>query len=792
MRVFDFQISVAAVDDHDDLEGTVISAGGFDGDFSGGLVSDDALDGVVQPRTSTPQVADMEVYRNGVRVERALIQGDLTVERDYDNVAQGWGISCPLTTPGGVFGSPFNCVGPALGRDELDFYGIYATPSGVYKIKLLSDGIVDNSTREASDQGLIENFSGVDRAGRFDGVKVTKQFPPGHGLYRGRVCREVMRAAGETRTNFEDGARMQKEIQLVDGEPIPTLAEILEVENRRILWDSDGYCTNPRVGRVRSDESPAFSFEERDLLKIASVKLDSVSNVVTLVIANGTRQKTRGPCSLVYSTVTTYEYVGPYTRVTSAFHLTPDGGDPSVDVYTPVTPSEPEGSEDDPVLVKKTQVVSGYKCDTLVHQITTVWGMARQEVPRYRWYDKGGLYPPEDDFWSAYNCYTDDDSGVGGGPAYSEATESFRMLSISETFNYYAASGYELPLPNVVPYYDWRKQIIELSWWAAAELVGSLDPDNPGPFPKVNQVQGSVTFVTRFGHVEGSVKTRGTTTAVLDPWNEVYPDVDQAIWGNGTGVNNGGGVLLDFVGSFGLGLQAYDSMIPWSATVTALKGDENNFVAEDKVHQWEWAVPDGRGYYYTENSTKSEAYKSLRHVSTVHNSYSADKGTHSVATVVSDEVEGGENSTVVAGVAGNGPSIERIDDVAANPDIYEDGEQDELAGSAARGDTEQIIVTVPFDFLLTCHMPREVVVEFPWAENAEELQQMAEALVEESASMPVFFTLPANFLIREAMPIHLLYRPFGIDHDIRVKTVRWKRSPLQPILTEIEARLYGW
>ena len=120
----------------------------------------------------------------------------------------------------------------------------------------------------------------------------------------------------------------------------------------------------------------------------------------------------------------------------------------------------------------------------------------------------------------------------------------------------------------------------------------------------------------------------------------------------------------------------------------------------------------------------------------------------------------------------------------------DDRRLEHLAKPAVRTDTETVVVTVPFDFLLTCHLPREVTMDYPWAENEAELQAMAEALASESAAQAVFFTLPANFLIREAMPIHLIYAPLDINHSLRVKAVKWARSPEQPILTQVEARLY--
>lgn len=308
-------------------------------------------------------------------------------------------------------------------------------------------------------------------------------------------------------------------------------------------------------------------------------------------------------------------------------------------------------------------------------------------------------------------------------------------------------------------------------------------------YPRIGQAQGSVNFFHRFGHIEGAVMERGLGFP-LTPWTERQPDVGRKIWGNGTGVNTLNSTIdLDFPMRGSLGGE-YDDLMPWSATVTAFNGDEKNFLREKVVHEWGWAAFDGRAYYYGENSTKASPSKSLVCVSSDKTTFSASGSSHSETVSENNNITGENITQVTTGISGNLPPIDRLDSVTPNPDIYEDGEQEDLTKRAARTETETVVVNVPFDFLLNCHLPREVTVDFPWAENEAELQAMAEALASESAAQAVFFTLPANFLIREAMPIHLIYRPLDIDHDLRVKSVKWARSPEQPIVTQVEARLY--
>lgn len=787
MRVFELIGTVSEVANYDELAGESISAGTISGELTGDCLSDAVLETVVMPRDGTVQVADMELWIDGVFIQRRHLHAELSVERDYDNIVQGWNFGTVLETPDGVFGDPFVCIGPAIGLDTVAIYGIYDTPSGVIRIPLLVNGIVDNSHREAGENGVLETFSGVDGGGRFDGVKITKQFPPGHGLYRGGVGREIMRSVGDSQVSFENGNRMDKEIQLVDSEPFPTLAEIFEVENRKLLKDSDGFWINPRVGRVRSDETVAFSFEERDVLRVSTVSLDSMANVITLVIANGTQQKTQEGCGDVWSTRVDYEYRSDYTMLRSAYRQNADGS------YTSLTPHDPSLT---PTLVRKVETRSLHRCGTLVEEVVRTWELARTEVPRHEWNGQ----------WDSLLCFTDDDTdntggaAVGAGPAYSDETEVFTLVSISHRFIKFIYQGYDggyFSPASMVPQYITWNNVLLLPPMASVAAYGPETPEAEAT-PQYGQAQGTVTFFSRFGHISGAVKSRSTSTLPFDFWEETDPSTGQRLWGDGSGVNVINSEISIHESKFLRDPEVddfpreYDTLLPWSISCTVFYGDESNFMDRESTYEYGWTSSKGSGFYYEEGVTRGEQSKSIRLLHTNVKDYIATPPTHTEVETISDLVFGTVVSFPRTGLPGDRPGIERLDIVQQNDEIYEGEESSDLGKQAKRTDTEQITVTVPFNFFLTCHVPKEVVVEFPWAENLDELRKMAEALAQESAAMPVFFTLPANFLIREAMPIHLLYRPLGIDHDIRVKAVRWKRSPEQPLITEVEARLYGW
>lgn len=783
MRITDFSGQVAAVSGQEEFVGEVASASDFDSDFFGTVLSDDALDSVVIPRAADEQVVDMELWANGALVQRIDMMDELSVDRDYDNVVQGWSFTNPLRTPAGVFGTPWACIGPAIGRGDIQVKGLYATPTGVRRINLLSEGVCDNAERQSGESGIFELFEGGDGVARYDGVKVTKIFPPGHGLPRGRVFREIVKALGDTAMSFEDGNRMDIELQLVDALPIPTMAEIAEVENRRILKDSEGYWINPRVGRVRADESPVFSFEERDILRVATVQQRMPNNPITLVIANGSRQKTKENCGDVTTTETQYFYESPYTYRRSLYRQETDG------TYTPLSSHAPTTT---PVLVRKIETTRLYRCDTLIDETVKTWELTRRETPRHVWEGGDGTDPELEDGWRSLEVYTDDDSGVGGGPAYSDETEVFLLVRIQRFKAFFLEDGYVyyLPLPSGS---QWNRKLV------APPAVSSIAlTDDDALIPQRGQAQGSVTFLSQLGHIPGAIKDRGTFSGYpVAPFTDIEPTAGMKLWGNGGGVNviNSAVSILEqaFLVPEGVSDPSDgDVLMPWSITANVFFGSEKNSLTRKEVHQYGWAAPKGSRYYYGENDSRSEESLILQLTDSEITDYVATKSSHT-ETVETKNVLTGESRTVsTTGISGNLPAIDRLDFVSPNPAVYEDGEQEELVRTASRSDTETVIVTVPFDFLLTCHLPREVTVDFPWAESEAELHAMAEALAQESAAQAIFFTLPANFLIREAMPIHLTYRPLDIDHDLRVKAVKWSRSPEKPILTEVEARLYGW
>ena len=793
--------TVAEVENYDKLTGGVYTDPDVYGDshvLYGELESDPFIDEAILPDSVTqthPQIADLEVWIDGEMVERINRIGEVVVEKDYDNIAQGWAFKLPILPTGSLYGSPEGCVGPSIGKKSVDIFGLYFDPdtNTEYRKPLITDGIVDTMPREAGEDGIFEEVAGLDRMGRFDERKVTRIFPPGHGLQVGRVCAKVFEDLEFPDFSFEDGKTMMKELQLVDALPMEPLKDILESDsNRRLFCDGSGMAINPRVGRVRSDESIKFNLFEKNFVRASVVRLEPQQNVITLVIANGTQQNVEdpAPCVMRVENETHYNYQDDYEVQEAPYRQNSDGS------YTTLTPSPPTVG---PVLIEKIEIFRRFLCEELVEERVKTYRLFRREKTRHKWVFNAISGENE---WGALSAYTDDNTdntggaGYGAGPAYIDRRETLQLVEISHKFNYFLHADFIFS----GGFYDWSLAVLTNNMTLAQAIGMEAGTFTKTPF--YGQAQGTVTFYSRKGHTRGNIKTR---LNVNENWTDVEPVLNKEVWGDGSGYSPYAGAYEGFLlEPENDGPGNVDALIPFNINAVGFEGNSIQQLEVEDTVQVSWRAKRGNLFYFGDNDSRSEAVEAFRTVDVFRKTYDATGKTHSETTVHTDTITGITKTQFDAGLSGSLPAIERLDFVDPEPDLYQAGElsaPDEDTGEmilgldkkAKRGDTTQITVTVPFDFFLTCHLPREVVTDFQWAENEDELRAMAEALAQESAAMPFFGTLVANFMIEPTQAIKVTYRPLELeDANVRVKRVRHVRSVDAPLLTEIEGRYYAF
>ena len=148
------------------------------------------------------------------------------------------------------------------------------------------------------------------------------------------------------------------------------------------------------------------------------------------------------------------------------------------------------------------------------------------------------------------------------------------------------------------------------------------------------------------------------------------------------------------------------------------------------------------------------------------------------------------------GADGYLPAAEFIDGSQADPQFYtDDAEQQELSKLVHRTESQDLEVEIIADDLEDCRDVNQYEGTYEHAENDDELERAARAMISESCAATVRLPLAgANFYVAEGDLIHARYTPLGLDHDIRVETVKHSRSadPKASVLTSIEGKLYLW
>lgn len=794
MKITDLQISItepSGYGEGKDVLAEVVMADDFDSDALIGYENVDDAEQAVLPRGLTPQEPFIRISVGGAELPLAYRDGPIRVTRSYDNIKQGWTFGVRLSSPAAPLGGPYSCYGPGVGKSEIDIDGVYRTDSGEFAFPLIRDGIVDQSVRASGRNGQTEVLTGVCRGGRFDGKKTTIIFPPGHGLTHGKVGKKIMEKLEEDQTDFEDGHSMNKELQIVDAQPLPTLSEIFESDRRRLLWNRYGYASNPIVGRIQPGENIGMRIEERDILNISEVTQTSKQDVVTLVVANGTQQDI-DDCAETTETVITIDS-GPDNRQASLYRQRWDNG-AGEEVYDTLTEHTPSATD---IVRRKIVETRKYRCEKLVEETIVTWEWVRQEVPRYWWQlretepDSGEF----EGFWKPLTVYTDDQDGFAGGPAYRAKEPEFRVTSHTRNRYFYCHEDFidGLEVQGGI-YGPIAQRLIDIRISTGGVSLSET--------PYYGHLLGVASFVSSFSRVTGKIKSRSSLTIPLEAWDDLEPAEATKVWGDGSGVavfqplaNVPYYVSEYSPAGFGDPASPEALLIPNNMSIKAFIGNEDNQLVKEVEYVYENRARLGSLHYFSEDFSSSQEQEFWSGSDVITTNYSSQKSSYTKTTLSDDLITDKSTASATTGIPGDLPAIDMLDFVERNDELYEDAEEAEAVPGqqARRGKATQIQVTVSYDFLLTCHDLNEVVTEFPWAENEDQLMEMAKAVVEESAAQHVTFTLPANFGINEAMPIHLTYRPLGIDHDIRVLQVSWSQEKSSgPITTEVECLLYPW
>lgn len=747
---------------------------------------DYALGEAAVPTGLNVQCAGMVVFRNGTPINPANMKS-IEVSRDYDNQLQQWSFEVTLVTANSPLHSPFDHAGPSLCKEKISVYGAYLVGGTAYLIPLIKDGIADASTRDSSDGG-IEVVSGVDSGGFYDQKLIDFVIPIGSGLDRAEAIKLIAEEAEVESINLPSSGRsIMKELQLADSQFLGPCQEMADVENRRLLWNRDGEFTWVKVGRQHSnDNGIAGTIDERRWVA-GSVKSEHPGGeVVTRITADGDEQLP-GQCTVVEVTqkITVKGLDGPMPL---GFRQYMSGGSIAYEAQGAGTPwTEPQVTSIEVIMRQE-------KCKVLLFERRARWEYFNPESARYEWDSTASEWDGVD-----ISIYTDDNSS-GEEPAYLFNKPRWMLVAVDETWHSWFQTGFISwgPYSLLGPTGGW-------GYMAYPRSVNTWQIARNGTIvsPWAGVKIGTLSRSWGWARINAHVKDRSIASYPYAAWEEVEPDSGTLVTGDKNGVtalptsSNGTPYYPT--------APPYDLWYGYSAVrftcveerLVLYESDDKGYLTGAYERIGRFHARKGPNFLYGdgfEYADEEETFGFDAEDVTLYTANGEDQ--HDEIELHYDRDEKLYASKASTGLAGYLPAAERMPgESAPQDDLYEDEDQaDELFIPSMRTDMKSISIEVIDLGLENCHVLNWRKLDSQYAENEAELEEMAWAIIDESAAARITGTVAgADFFIEPGKLYTLKHGKIGLNHTGRMKRVRWRwspSSPQEPLNTEVEALVY--
>lgn len=761
---------------------------------------DFALGEAAAPLGLTAQCAGIVIKRNGALIEVASLMS-VEVQRDYDNNLQQWSLSVTLRDADGPFGNPFSHAGPALCKDEITIYGAYYVGNTTYLIPLIKDGIADAAQRSTDSEG-VETINGVDHGGFFDQKLIDFVIPIGSGLDRAKAIELIAKEALEDEwIDLPSSDRpMMKEVQIADAQFLGPCQELADVENRRLLWNREGAFTWVKVGRQHEfDRGTRGTIDERRWVRGSVSTEHPGGEVVTRIIADGDAQ-VPGDCETVEvtQTITIKGMDGPQRQLYRQTKLGDGSGQPTYEALDPL------GAWTDPQVVSVEVITRKEKCKTLLFERNVRWEYYNPEALRWEWDHHAD---PADSEWDAVTpgilaftaVYTNDNGTPDSNePALYFDRPRWMIVSINETWHSWFQNGFEARIdPGQGNYITPRGS----GAWFLRPInadIALMSQDRLGNWvgPYAGVKIGTLFRSWGWNYIAAKVKDRDTTYPYAT-WEETEPVDGTQVTGDKRAVASDSLSFGPSVAPPYEGLGMAESFTCIEQRATWFESNENGYLTGIYEDVATHRARAGNRYMYGDGLTYDDEYETFGfNDQTITQYVAAGDASH-------DEIVSryGRDGTLYESVSSTGldgylPAAERMPGEASpQDDLYDDEDQaDETFIPSMRTDTKPISVEIEDIGLENCHVENKRQLNAPYAENEDELEEMAWAVIDESAAATVTGTVAgADFFIEPGDLYLLKHGKIGLNHVGRIKSVRWRWSPSspgEPINTEITARVY--
>lgn len=707
------------------------------------------------PLAQSYQEAGFEVYVGGRLVPKSMMVGKIEVDTQLERQLNTWVFLTAVTTPAGVFGSPFDRVGPPTGLLDVDLYACYKVNGQVVRWPLMLHGVATLSKRIAdlsrgTRVGWYEQLEGLDRGGRFDGMPGTLVIPPGANLRRDQVVEALIGSAFDASStpdlffNFEAGNPVNKEVQLIDGDPWQLGQEMFALEGRRLLRDPQGFNWNPRLGLYRNpDAVPVFTIDERLILSVQTFEMDGPpGKIPTSVTLTGTEQLTSDPAAPAARKVV------PQQQEVFESYL-PNQAWFEQDLACALTALSVGGA---PSLIRTKLIVTTleYLGPTLVAQTVETYAYVQPEAARYAWDETTHAAVCQPGVFLPFGAVSGDQAGAWASP-----TEQWLLQSRVRSQFFYDAVGYQGPIG--LPTDRWYQG-----------LSGTAGGINPGS----GFFLGSITTTEEYYMRRHAYKAAAGAT----PWQSIDPIDGVLLRGSGEAVAD-----------------AAAQFVVTKKVVDVQRADTAGTLVSTEDFSYSFGLYMGADFQYQVNngqvsSQPEETFELTGLSTTVYVPISEGAGFQQVQTAYS--FDGSATSPlgdpVIQTGPGAPPTVAQLPKLTPDPTLFPGGQ------NADPNQTQPIKVEITMPALLATHPPYKVKVNMPWAEGMQELADAGLFIIEQAAAAHCTFTTPLLGMVYAGDWITLRERPFGIDGLGQVVEAKhWTNgTPSDPFLSTFVVAMY--
>jgi len=679
---------------------------------------------LVRPRTSREQiVAPFKVTVGGTELPYWQRLSDMTVTESLDS---GWTFSFSMPRRGDEpsaflepLGSPAAYFGVPGGKKSVNIDARLINSSGIQTFRLVTDGVFDNTQATVSAGGDTRQMNGFGAHNRYDRTAVTWSVTPGHGLRRENIVRRILLEAGVPSASIavgNTGRICYKGIQLVDQPLLDSCNQILKPSLKKLHVNRSGqFVTIPL--EPTTGQTVAWTFNAQDVLDgFGDYSESANADGPTCVTVTGSKQITKDDDGhrTEEQVIETYANIPP---TKAAFSQTAGSS-----TLTAVT-ADPTPDPDYLWLRSRITRRLEYQGDTLLSEWVLTEEWKNLHYARYKYNTTGGI-------GSYTTCYVNDSGAVAddGSLAYKWVREKFIPTSLVITTNTYDERGFLVQKQTNISRHVIRRQ---------------------------------------------AIKSRGSHSST---WESTNYDTNVYILGNGDGISQAGkgwvaqevwqGVYEYGLNQLPSGAVAGSEPTYAETETTTFKVNDCGYILSEETVRKSWIERPGYEELYNGGfeSQDNQSVFATRETETTYY-LAAPGGSSSSVTTTLDYLTNREQ--VIKGIDGYLPAAERSFDLIDPTWASEFGE-DELIyqAAASRFEQQSIKEKVCATALEAVREHYEERLSDNYAEDGDELRNIASWVIRSGCVIEVSFPLPFNPLIHVGQKVHLDLHQIGINHNV--------------------------